>query len=73
MCVTLGESRKADAMLQCAVLPKALSTDLSAEREEERLISLRRPEGFIGISKQTIIVSQEEREHKFMQRDSVEV
>ena len=42
-------------------LPTALTTDLSAHREEERLISLRGPEGFITISQQTIIMSLEGR------------
>lgn len=55
----LHEGRKADAVLHCAAAPTALSTDLSAKREEEKLISLRGPEGFGGISQQTIIMSQE--------------
>lgn len=61
MCVTQGEGQKADAVLHCTVLPTALTTDLSAQRERERLISLRGPEGFITISQQTIIMSLEGR------------
>lgn len=59
VCVTRGEGQKAGAVLDCSVLPTALTTDLSAERERERLISLRGPEGFITISQQTIIMSLE--------------
>lgn len=55
MCVMRGEGQKADAVLRCAVLPTALSTDLSAKREEEKLISLRGPEGFTAVSQQTIM------------------
>lgn len=54
-----GEGQKADAVLHCTVLPMALKTDLSAQRERERLISLRGPEGFITLSQQTIMMSLE--------------
>lgn len=57
---------KAVAVLHCAAVPTALSTDLSARREEEKLIILRRPEGLSGISQQTIIMSHEGWEHKFL-------
>lgn len=63
--VVLHEGRRADAVLHCAAAPAAVSTDLSAKREEEKLISLRGPEGFGGISQQTIIVSQEGWEHVY--------
>ena len=47
MCVMRGEGQTADAVFHCAVLPTALSTDPSAKRGGERLISLRGPEGFV--------------------------